>query len=262
MRAQPAIACQQHAAILRVLHFLEAELVTDKLIDGAVERALAAVIPPEIQPLLDDIGVAHREEGQRLLLVAEIHVDHLDRRVVIAGTAHAGRAAGFCQVRLEMAVVRAHVQRVVVEGDSDIARMAPAEEGRRIRVHRRIPLPVAPAFLMPFHIDDQRGERDAVLLEFVHDDFRLRLIIRGPAGEEQAEGMARGQRRAPGQADEIGQCRPVVRTIGEEIPVLVPGPVALEWEVIVIHERGEGIVEEEIAAAREHARTIVQVIES
>ena len=99
-----------------------------------------------------------------------------------------------------MAIVRANIQRVLVEGDGDIPRTAPAEEGRRVGVHRRIPLPMAPAFLVPFHIDDDRGERDAVLLEFVDEALASCLVIRRPAGEEQAEGMAGGQRRAPGQA--------------------------------------------------------------
>ena len=145
-------------------------------------------------------------------------------------------------------------RRMHVQGHVEANRMRPVEKAARVLEVDRRPLPPVPvARRLVVGVDDQYVERHPVGPEAGHEPMEVRLAVALVAREPVAEGLAREQRRGPGQGAKIGEPTDVVGAVGEQVPVaidpLMVGPLGVPAPALG-RERRLGVVEDVPAVAR------------
>lgn len=122
----------------------------------------------------------------------------------------------------------------------------------------RVPVPAAPAAVMPFEVEHEEGERESFFFKGLDGLDQLILRCRGIAGIPQPKRIARQERSASTERAVVCEGLLKIVPIRKEIPVAVARLFMARCEPagLWIDERRLTVIEKEVAGAAEDARWI------
>ncbi|RDA89013.1 hypothetical protein CP532_0605 [Ophiocordyceps camponoti-leonardi (nom. inval.)] len=220
-------------------------------------RTLLPINPPKVDAVIAQALKQRIEIGIEKRSIGDVEGNRLIERGVDVHLLRYG--AVLVLVRLDA------VCRMVVERQFELPLVQLVDEGGRVREEFAVPGIASPAGTavfanalvvdeMPVHVDDGDRERDAILLEGIHElEVRLGAIL-VVAAPEVAQRPARQQRLRPGNSVEGLNGLAIVMTVAEEVIVDPARPRSSGGDEAVISEEERVISKGSKAKTRIDAR--------